>query len=58
MANMMGAAAYIKAPMTPIVAMPKAIHIHESRFVRSKRFAPIDCPTSVVAASAIPKPGM
>ena len=53
-----GANSHIINPMNAIMPTPSAIHIHAKECIRSRLLAPLLCPTSVVAASATPCPGI
>ena len=53
-----GAKTAMRMPMTVKMPMPSPTDIHAKLRIRSWRFAPWLCHTSVVAASAMPKPGM
>ena len=44
--------------MSPIIVEPSMSEALEKRMARSLRLAPIACPTSVVDAAEMPKPGM
>lgn len=49
-----GAAIYISAPMIPMTDIPDQTVMLAKRLSNRIRFAPRLCPTSVVAASAMP----
>ena len=49
-----GAPTYITTPITAITVTPNPTDSHAKRFISSCLPAPMLCPTSVVAASAMP----
>ena len=53
-----GAKIHISTPISVMTVMPSAADIHAKERVRAFLPAPKLWPTSVVAASAMPKPGM
>ena len=53
-----GAKMDITAPITAITSIPIPMVMYAKLLVRSRRLAPMLWPTSVVAASPMPNPGM
>ena len=57
-ANTYGHAKNMIVPVKPMMTIPENVVSHAKDRARSFRFAPIACPTIVVAAEDIPNPGI